>query len=115
MEFAQCLVALQLLVAMAASMGYMTIGLVRGWSSPGLPSMVELNPELIPSEEIESWVSKYRLQSRGPPDVSGQQRPICTAIPVQIGLCWPDTALWSARIALHIGCTLHRLCQDWNP
>lgn len=47
----------QLLVAMAASMGYMTIGLVRGWSSPGLPSMVELNPELIPSEEIESWVS----------------------------------------------------------
>ncbi|KAJ1526330.1 hypothetical protein ONE63_009479 [Megalurothrips usitatus] len=46
-----------MLVAMAASLGYMTIGLIRGWSSPGLPSMMELNPELIPSEEIESWVS----------------------------------------------------------
>lgn len=50
---------LQLLVAMAASLGYMTIGLVRGFSSPGLPSMVELSPELVPDEEIISWVSKY--------------------------------------------------------
>ncbi|XP_052125320.1 facilitated trehalose transporter Tret1-like, partial [Frankliniella occidentalis] len=47
----------ELLVAMAASLGYMTIGLVRGWSSPGLPSMTELNPELVPNEEIVSWVS----------------------------------------------------------
>ncbi|KAK3919420.1 Facilitated trehalose transporter Tret1 [Frankliniella fusca] len=47
----------ELLVAMAASLGYMTIGLVRGWSSPGLPSMLDLDPELVPNDEIVSWVS----------------------------------------------------------
>ena len=51
---------LQLLLAMAASLGYLTIGLVRGFSSPGVPSMQHLNPELVPDEQAVSWVSKYK-------------------------------------------------------
>jgi len=50
---------LQLLLAMAASLGYMTTGLVRGFSSPGVPSMQQVSPHLVPDENAVSWVSKY--------------------------------------------------------
>jgi hypothetical protein len=50
---------LQLLLAMAASLAYMTTGLVRGFSSPGVPSMQQLSPHLVPDESAFSWISKY--------------------------------------------------------
>jgi len=50
---------LQLLLAMAASLGYMTTGLVRGFSSPGVPSMQQISPHLVPDESAVSWISKY--------------------------------------------------------
>ncbi|KAJ9592816.1 hypothetical protein L9F63_015507, partial [Diploptera punctata] len=46
-----------LLLAMAASLGYMTTGLVRGFSSPGVPSMKEISPHLVPDGNAESWIS----------------------------------------------------------
>jgi len=51
--------ALQLLLAMAASLGYMTTGLVRGFSSPGVPSMQQISPHLLPNDSAVSWISKY--------------------------------------------------------
>jgi hypothetical protein len=50
---------LQLLLAMAASLGYMTTGLVRGFSSPGVPSMQQISPHLVPDDSAVSWISKY--------------------------------------------------------
>ena len=45
---------------------------------------------------------------RTPPllfDVSGQQRPICAAAPIQIGLCRPDTSCFSLRVITRANCT----------
>ena len=50
---------LQLLLAMAASLGYMTGGLVRGFSSPAVPSMQQISPHLVPDESAFSWICKY--------------------------------------------------------
>jgi hypothetical protein len=50
---------LQLLLAMAASLGYMTTGLVRGFTSPGVPSMQQISPHLVPDDSAVSWISKY--------------------------------------------------------
>jgi hypothetical protein len=50
---------LQLLLAMAASLGYMSMGLVRGFSSPGVPSMQQISPHLVPDDSAFSWISKY--------------------------------------------------------
>jgi hypothetical protein len=50
---------LQLLLAMAASLGYMTKGLVRGFTSPGVPSMQQISPHLVPDDSAVSWISKY--------------------------------------------------------
>ena len=50
---------LQLLLAMAASLGYMTSGLARGFTSTGVPSMQEISPHLVPDESAVSWISKY--------------------------------------------------------
>ncbi|XP_049764698.1 facilitated trehalose transporter Tret1-2 homolog [Schistocerca cancellata] len=47
----------QLLLAMAASLGYLTVGLVRGFSSPGVPSMQQTTPWLVPDDDAVSWVS----------------------------------------------------------
>jgi hypothetical protein len=46
---------------MAASLGYMTTGLVRGFSSPGIPSMQQKSPHLVPNESAFSWLSKYNI------------------------------------------------------
>jgi hypothetical protein len=48
---------LQLLLAMAASLGYMTTGLVRGFSSTGVPSMQQMSPHLLPDDSAVSWIS----------------------------------------------------------
>jgi len=50
---------LQLLLAMAASLGYMITGLVRGFSSPGVPSMQQISPHLVPDDNAVSWICKY--------------------------------------------------------
>ncbi|KAK9508397.1 hypothetical protein O3M35_005968 [Rhynocoris fuscipes] len=47
----------QVMLAMSASIGYLTIGLVRGFSSPAIPSLKQNNPELVPSEDAVSWIS----------------------------------------------------------
>jgi len=50
---------LKLLLAMAASLGYMSAGLVRAFSSPAVPSMQQISPHLVPDESAVSWISKY--------------------------------------------------------
>ena len=54
---------LQLLLAMTASLGYMTIGLVRGFPSPGVPSMQQISSHLVPDNNAVSWISKYVIFS----------------------------------------------------
>jgi hypothetical protein len=44
---------------MAASVAYMTTGLVRGFSSPGVPSMQQISPHIVPDDSAVSWISKY--------------------------------------------------------
>lgn len=38
-------------------MSFFYIGLVRGYSSPAMPSILELNPELLPTKIIATWAS----------------------------------------------------------
>ncbi|XP_077287203.1 facilitated trehalose transporter Tret1-like [Arctopsyche grandis] len=45
----------QIILTLAASLAYLSIGLVRGYSSSALPSMDDTNPELLPSVEAHSW------------------------------------------------------------
>nr|CAD7412453.1 unnamed protein product [Timema poppensis] len=51
-------IVMDLLLTMSASLGYLTIGLVRGFSSPGVPSMQELSPHLVPDDDAVSWVRR---------------------------------------------------------
>ncbi|XP_075222588.1 facilitated trehalose transporter Tret1-like isoform X2 [Lycorma delicatula] len=46
----------QVVLTMAASLGYLTIGLIRGWSSTAMPSMEKLDSYLIPNDDAESWI-----------------------------------------------------------
>lgn len=48
---------LQTTLAVGVSLGFFYIGLVRGFSSPAIPSIRELNPQLLPDKNIASWVS----------------------------------------------------------
>lgn len=32
--------------------------MVRGYSAPGIPSILELEPDLLPNKNIVSWASK---------------------------------------------------------
>ncbi|XP_054258056.1 facilitated trehalose transporter Tret1-2 homolog isoform X2 [Macrosteles quadrilineatus] len=47
----------QLMLTMTASLGYLTIGLIRGWSSTAMPSIKLYSPHLVPSDYVGSWVS----------------------------------------------------------
>ncbi|XP_053680881.1 facilitated trehalose transporter Tret1-2 homolog [Anopheles nili] len=47
----------QTLLSLSVSLSYYCIGLVRGYSAPAVPSMHELNPALLPTKNIASWVS----------------------------------------------------------
>lgn len=47
----------QTILSLCVSMSYFCIGLVRGYSSPAVPSIEELNPELLPTKHIASWTS----------------------------------------------------------
>lgn len=39
-------------------MSFFYIGLVRGYSAPAVPSIIENNPEIFPDKNIASWASK---------------------------------------------------------
>ncbi|XP_063695878.1 facilitated trehalose transporter Tret1-like [Culicoides brevitarsis] len=47
----------QTMLSMAVSLGYFCIGMVRGYSAPAMPSMQDLNPGLLPNQNIVSWAS----------------------------------------------------------
>jgi hypothetical protein len=70
---------------MAASLGYMTTGLVRGFSSPGIPSMQQKSPNLVPNESAVSWLSKYNVSPWCKSDWSESEEE--TSIIVLIFLC----------------------------
>lgn len=40
-------------------MSFFCIGLVRGYSSPAVPSIMEHNPDLLPTKHIASWASMW--------------------------------------------------------
>nr|BAQ02367.1 sugar transporter [Nilaparvata lugens] len=46
----------QIIVALVASLGYLTIGLIRGYSSSAVPSMSKHDPHLVPDDYIISWI-----------------------------------------------------------
>ncbi|XP_069687135.1 facilitated trehalose transporter Tret1-like [Periplaneta americana] len=70
----------QLLLAMAASLGYMTTGLVRGFSSPGVPSMQQISPHLVPNDNAVSWISSI-------PPVGAFVGSLCAGPLMQLGGC----------------------------
>lgn len=51
----------QTLLSLAASMSFFCIGLVRGYSSPAIPSIHENDPNLLPTKDIASWASNGNL------------------------------------------------------
>ncbi|RZF46609.1 hypothetical protein LSTR_LSTR002941 [Laodelphax striatellus] len=46
----------QIIVASVASLGYLTIGLIRGYSSSAIPSMSKNDPHLVANDYIISWI-----------------------------------------------------------
>jgi facilitated trehalose transporter len=49
--------SLQMAAACAASLSFMVMGMVRGWSSPGMPSLIQ-SKEVEMTDEDVSWISK---------------------------------------------------------
>lgn len=47
----------QTLLSMAVSLGFFCIGMVRGYSAPAMPSILEHVPDLLPTKNIVSWAS----------------------------------------------------------
>lgn len=47
----------QIILSISVSLGYFCIGMVRGYSAPAMPSILESEPGLLPSKSIVSWVS----------------------------------------------------------
>ncbi|XP_037033651.1 facilitated trehalose transporter Tret1-like [Bradysia coprophila] len=47
----------QALLAVCVSMSYFCIGLVRGYSAPAIPSIKEIDSDLLPTKDIASWAS----------------------------------------------------------
>jgi MFS family permease len=54
----------QSLLAVSVSLAYFSIGLVRGWSAPSIPSIHDTIPELLPSKNIASWASEFALSTK---------------------------------------------------
>ncbi|XP_045447718.1 facilitated trehalose transporter Tret1-like [Melitaea cinxia] len=51
-----CLKLFQLWLTFGASLAFLIIGLVRGYSSSSIPSMESLNPDIIQHSEQKSWI-----------------------------------------------------------
>lgn len=47
-----------MVLSLCVSVSYLCIGMVRGYSAPGIPSILELEPDLLPNKNIVSWASK---------------------------------------------------------
>lgn len=50
---------LQALLSLCIAMSFFYIGLVRGYSAPAVPSIMENDPELLPTKNIASWASTW--------------------------------------------------------
>ncbi|XP_055320158.1 facilitated trehalose transporter Tret1-like [Sitodiplosis mosellana] len=50
-------IARQALLSICIAMSFFYIGLVRGYSAPAVPSIMENDPELLPTKNIASWAS----------------------------------------------------------
>lgn len=49
----------QTILSLCISMSFFCIGLVRGYSAPAVPSILENDPDLLPTTNIASWASMY--------------------------------------------------------
>lgn len=47
----------QTILSLCIAMSFFYIGLVRGYSAPAVPSIMENDPELLPTKNIASWAS----------------------------------------------------------
>lgn len=47
----------QVLLSLCVAMSFFYIGLIRGFSAPAVPSILENNPEIFPTKNIASWAS----------------------------------------------------------
>lgn len=46
--------------AASASLSFMIMGMVRGWSSPGMPSLLESKAVELSDSDV-SWISKHGI------------------------------------------------------
>lgn len=49
---------LQLWLTFGASLSFLIIGLVRGYSASAIPSIEDIDPEIIQSSEQKSWIGE---------------------------------------------------------
>lgn len=49
----------QAILSICISMSFFCIGLVRGYSAPAVPSIMENDPDLLPTKNIASWASMF--------------------------------------------------------
>ena len=52
----------QMAAAAAASFSFMVMGMVRGWSSPGMPDLLKSKDVALTDDDV-SWISTYLLFS----------------------------------------------------
>ena len=52
---------LQMGAAASASLSFMIMGMVRGWSSPGMPSLLESKAVELSDSDV-SWISKHGIR-----------------------------------------------------
>lgn len=60
--FIECFIELvqffgQTILSLCVAMSFFYIGLIRGYSAPAVPSILENNPEMFPTKNIASWAS----------------------------------------------------------
>lgn len=46
------------ILSICIAMSFFYTGLVRGFSAPAIPSIMENDPDLLPTKNIASWASK---------------------------------------------------------
>lgn len=112
---------LQTLLAVGVSVGYFYIGLVRGFSSPGIPSIRELNPELLPNKDIASWISAIppfgaffgSLLAAPLNHKFGRRKTLLFAAPIGI-VAWLIIALSKEWTVIFAGRLLSGFCAGMN-
>lgn len=102
---------------MGVSIGYFYIGLVRGFSSPAIPSIRELNPEILPDKDIASWISAIpplgaflgSLLAAPLIHKYGRRRTLLLAAPIGI-ISWLTIALATSWTVIFSGRILSGFC-----